>query len=381
MQNKACAVICEYNPFHNGHKYQLEYIKKNFGLPCVGIMSGDFVQRGEIAFADKYSRAEKAAEHGADVILELPFPFCCMTAEKFAEKGVEIAEKSGMCSHLAFGSESGDLESIKKTAELLLDGKFIRELEKSRKENPNISFASLRSEKIAEKLGEKYAVILENPNDILAVEYVKAIIKTNSKLVPIAVERTAAHGADTAACGIFASSSYIRRSFYEKTDGVNKYIPYKITDFGIENIVSAKRRERFWKNVHLALMRETPERLKDICELSGGLEYALVNAAKSRKTIDETMEKLKSKTLTNAKIRRMMLFAFFGVTEEKARENVRYTSVLAMSENGLASELMRIARKEKQIILAQRVSAVKKDKKAYEQYQFCENAGKLLKLC
>ena len=381
MQSKACAVICEYNPFHNGHKYQLEYVKKNLGLPCVCIMSGDFVQRGEIAFADKYARAKKAVENGAGVVLELPFPFCCMTAEKFAEKGVEIAEKSGMCSHLAFGSECADLESIKKTAELLLDENFVKELEKSRKENPNKSFASLRSEKIGEKLGKEYADILENPNDILAVEYVKAIIKTNSSLVPIAVKRTAAHGANEPACGEFASSSYIRRSFYEKTDDVNKYIPYNIEDLGIDNIVSAEKNRRFWKNVHLALMRETPERLKDICELSGGLEYALVNAAKESKNIEETAEKLKSKTLTDAKIRRMMLFAFFGVTEEKARENVRYTGVLAMSESESAAELMRIARREKQIVIAQRVSAVRKDKKAYEQYQFCENAGKLLKLC
>jgi predicted nucleotidyltransferase len=300
-----------------------------------------------------------------------------MTAEKFAMSGVEIAEKCGMCSHIAFGSECADIEKIKAVAVLLLDADFKKELERSRKENPEKSFASLRCDAVREKLGEEYAKILENPNDILAVEYVKAIVKKKSALVPIAVKRTVRFDEER---GEFAPSSFIRRKFYEKDEKNGKYLPYNISEIK-KDIFGKEKINEFTKNVHISLLRETPERLKNISELGGGLEYALICAVKNSENIGEALEKLRCKTLTNAKIRRMFLFSFFGVTKEMEKEMPEYTSVLAMSESKCAADLMRTASKEKRIIIAQKAGAVRKNKKAYEQYKFCENAEKILKLC
>ena len=108
LSAKACGVVCEYNPFHNGHAYQLKQIREILHLPVVCAMSGTFVQRAEPACMPKAARAACAAKHGASLVLELPFPYSCFTAEKFAEAGVRLLGQSGLCSHLAFGSECAD---------------------------------------------------------------------------------------------------------------------------------------------------------------------------------------------------------------------------------------------------------------------------------
>ena len=371
--HKACGIICEYNPFHNGHKYQIEYAKSTLGLPVVCAMSGNFVQRGTAACMDKSIRAESAIKGGADIVLKIPFPYSSMTAEKFARAGVVILSKSGMCSHLLFGSECADTEKLTRIAKLLTDADADKCIQVYQSNNKNISYAMARSLFVKEKLGEEFADILSNPNDILGVEYIKAIIETGSGLIPVAMKRSVnrREGAD----GIFASSSRIRELADEgETDTAGTYIP----DKGV--FAHYRDTSDFYRTLHLSLMAKNPEDLSEICEISDGLEFALVKAARASESYGEMLEKLKSKTVTDAKIRRMALFAFFGVTKEYMTTDVPHTYVLAMSDTSAAKELMRISRKEKEITVAQKIGALKKDEFSEALYNLSRNAERILEL-
>ena len=366
-----CGIVCEYNPFHNGHKYQIEYIKKKFGIPVVCAMSGNFVQRGKPSCMDKKLRAQCAVNNGADVVLEIPFPFSSMTAEKFARAGVTILDQSGMCSHIAFGSECADIEKLSAIAETLADGKLDKSIQVYQKEHPSTSYASARTICIGEKLGEEYSAIASCPNDILAIEYIKAIKETGSRLIPIAIKRTVNRSEGEA--GDFASSSYVRECVMSgKKVDAKKYVP---TDTDLDKVES---KSGFEKLIHLALMAKNPEDLAKIFEINGGLEYAVIKAARSSENYNEMVEKLRCKTLTDAKIIRMLLFAFLGVTDEMAKENPLYTYLLAKAETPEADNLLRTSRKEKRIILGQRISTVRRDPGARKQYEFARNAEEIL---
>lgn len=371
MRTKGCGIVCEYNPFHKGHKYQIEYIKQNLGLPVICAMSGNFVQRGEASCTDKKSRAHSAVKNGADIVLEIPFPYCSMTAERFAKAGVDILAKSSLCSHIAFGSECADVLKLEKIAVFLLDDQAKLSIQVYQSNNPNSSYAVARSEVVKAALGEEFSRILSNPNDILAIEYIKAIKSENYNLIPVAIKRTVDRCDENK--GEFASSSYIRTLLAQgKQPEASGFVPDG-TD-----LAEFVQNHAFYEVIHASFTTRTPEQLANICEISGGLEYAIISAAKNSHNYAEMLENLRSKTLTDAKIRRMLLFGFFGLTKQLANEPVMYTQILACSENEHALELLRKARKEKQIILARRISEIRKDTDAFKQFKFCLDAEKTL---
>ena len=186
-----CGIICEYNPFHNGHRYMIEAVRDKLGDDCAVVcaMSGDFVQRGEAAIFSKHDRARAAVAGGADLVLELPLPWCMAPAETFARGGVGLLAATGVVTHLAFGSESGDLAALEKTARALLDP----DLEPLLKEElaAGQPYAAAR-QRAVERLTGEGADVLARPNDILAVEYLKAMYQKGINLIPLAVPRMGA---------------------------------------------------------------------------------------------------------------------------------------------------------------------------------------------
>ncbi len=342
-------------------------------MPVVCAMSGNFVQRGNPSCMDKAVRAAAAIDGGADIVLEIPFPYSSMTAEKFARAGVTILTKSGMCSHLLFGAETADVEKLTAVAKFLVTDKSKKGIQVYQEKDKSISYARARALCVEECLGKEYTGMLSNPNDILGVEYIKAIIETGSNLVPVALKRSIDRKDEM--CGCFASSSKIRE-LVENGDAERAalFVPDD------KNFAEYLDSDGFYRTLHLSLMTKKPEELKNICEVSDGLEYAVVNAAKSSDSYGEMVERLKSKTLTDAKIRRMLLFSFFGVTKEYMTKDVPYTFVLAMSESDAAKELMRICRKEKTFTVAQKIGAVKKDDFSAQVFEMCRTAEIVLKL-
>lgn len=373
MRGKGCGIICEYNPFHSGHKYQLDLAKKH-GDFTVCAMSGDFVQRGEPAFQEKEVRAENAVKNGADVVLEIPFPFSSFGAEGFAESGVKILDKSGLCESIMFGSECGDTKVLAEIAECVCKDEFLKKIVELRKEEKNMSFAVARQLATEQILGKAYGDVLKNPNDILGVEYIKAIKKTGSALKPIAVKRTTPRGGFDEH---FASSGYIRECFYkEKTEEIyeKNFMPDSCCLEGI-----FENRDEFRKLMLYSFMTKSPTQLEECLEFSKGMGYAVTKSALKSKNFEEMCQSLVNKHTTLSKVRRMLLFGFFSVGKEVYKEDIKYTNILSLSEKG--REAIKAFREDRKIIIASRVKDIKNENMAYRQYSRSRLASEVLRKC
>ena len=222
---KAVGLVTEYNPFHNGHLYHLNKAMELTGADIsVAVMSGDFVQRGEPAVLDKYTRASMALNSGVNLVVELPVNYAVSSAENFAAGALKVLDYIKADS-IAFGSESGDIERLSKLAHVLCDNEDTLYKEISKCTANGISYAAAR-QKVVEKLTDKdTAAMLTSSNNILAVEYLKAIIKNNYAIKPYTVQRQGDSYNDTDIRSDYASATALRGNL--KADNISKYIPVK----------------------------------------------------------------------------------------------------------------------------------------------------------
>lgn len=222
---KAVGLVTEYNPFHNGHLYHLNKAMELTGADIsVAVMSGDFVQRGEPAVLDKYTRTSMALNSGVNLVVELPVNYAVSSAESFAAGALKVLDYIKADS-IAFGSESGDIERLSKLAHILCDNEDTLYKEISKCTANGISYAAAR-QKVVEKLTDKdTAAMLTSSNNILAVEYLKAIIKNNYAIKPYTVQRQGDSYNDTDIRSEYASATALRENL--KADNISKYIPVK----------------------------------------------------------------------------------------------------------------------------------------------------------
>lgn len=222
---KAVGLVTEYNPFHNGHLYHLNKAMELTGADIsVAVMSGDFVQRGEPAVLDKYTRTSMALNSGVNLVVELPVNYAVSSAENFAAGALKVLDYIKVDS-IAFGSESGDIERLSKLAHVLCDNEDTLYKEISKYTANGISYAAAR-QKVVEKLTDKdTAAMLTSSNNILAVEYLKAIIKNNYAIKPYTVQRQGDSYNDTDIRSEYASATALRENL--KADNISKYIPVK----------------------------------------------------------------------------------------------------------------------------------------------------------
>lgn len=338
---KTVAIVSEYNPFHNGHAYQIAEIKRFFGEDTViiAIMSGNYVQRGDVAILGKFQRARMALECGVSLVLELPFPFSLAGAERFASAAIELAHKLGVVDVLSFGSESGNIELLCRTADNVSSPDFnttVKELLKS-DEYKAKGYASVRTLAYEQLYGKEAAVALTTPNNILAIEYIKALKHLKSPIVPHTILRSGTDK-DSPNASLFAGATYLRALILEgKWDAALHYIPseahttlheaYQNGDMPVAlNNLSASV---------LAYLR-LEERTFETAECSGGLYERLRRVSKASGSLDELWQKAATKKYTDARIRRAAIFSYLGVTPAHLRESVLYTQVLAMDGKGQA---------------------------------------------
>ena len=222
---KAVGLVTEYNPFHNGHLYHLNKAMELTGADIsVAVMSGDFVQRGELAVLDKYTRASMALNSGVNLVVELPVNYAVSSAESFAAGALKVLDYIKADS-IAFGSESGNIERLSKLAHILCDNEDTLYNEISKYTANGISYAAAR-QKTVEKLTDKdTAAMLTSSNNILAVEYLKAIIKNNYAIKPYTIKRKGDSYNDTDIRSDYASATALRGNL--KADNISKYIPVK----------------------------------------------------------------------------------------------------------------------------------------------------------
>ena len=327
-------VVCEYNPFHNGHAYHLREsarLTDDQGVVCV--MSGDFVQRGEAALYAKYARAEAAVRGGADVVFELPLPWSLASAEGFARGAVGLLAAIGATT-LSFGTESEDLGILDTLARRLIEPQTVELIRAKMADEPELSFAAARQRVLEELCGEG-ARALETPNNILAVEYLKTIYTENLSLKPLGVRRLgSAH--DGAGEGNTRSASEIRslllrgesadrfmgaaaRSVLERDTAQGRGIPSRAA---IETAILSRLR---------MLRREDFLALPDA---SGGLGERLFRAAGEEPTLDAVFAAVKNKRLAMSRVRRACYCAALGITSNAADGIPPYARLLAANARG-----------------------------------------------
>ena len=328
-------IICEYNPFHCGHKWQLDELRRRNGTEECGIvcaMSGEFVQRGDFAIERAHARAEAAVRGGADLVLELPLPWSIASAEGFARGGVGVLSATGIVDTLAFGSECGETEKLRCAAEALLREDFSERLRDEL--SKGLSFAAARESAARALIGEDAGVLAE-PNDILGVEYCKALLQSDSTITPLAMERRAVGHNEGAAEG-FASASHIRELLTNGEEASAYLTAESAAIYARE--CAAGRAPVTMQNAERAVL----SRLRAMCEEdfarydSGneGLYRRFYDAARTTASVDELLSAVKTKRYAYARLRRMLLAAYLDVTAADVPPEVPYLRVLACNERG-----------------------------------------------
>ena len=342
---RICGVVSEYNPFHKGHAYQIEQAKSHLGedSAVVCCMSSDFVQRGDAAILPKHLRAKAAVLSGADVVLELPAPYALRSAEGFAQSAVDILLGTGVITDLSFGAEDADAGLLHETASLLLEHQTVQDTLLHLK--TGISYAAARERALYARVKEK-AEILQKPNNILAVEYCKALIRRESAVNLLPIERKGA-GHDKGAEGEFASASYIREFLREgKTDEALPYLPETTVAILKESMESGHAlldQSRLENAMLSSLVRLTADDLAALPDANEGLDNRLLEAIRKGRTIEEICAQAKTKRYALSRIRRMIFCAYLGITKEESTTPPPYARVLAFSDKG--REVLKLARK------------------------------------
>ena len=319
-------IVCEYNPFHRGHRKQIGIIREKFGAETgiICAMSGNYVQRGHPAIFDKTLRAEAALRCGADLVVELPVTTVLSSAEGFASGGVAVLSK--LCDGLCFGAETADPDLLEQTARALLGTQFPpllrRELDKGR------SFPAARQAAL-EAMGLP-GKLLESPNNILAVEYCKAIIRQASPMKPLPIFRAGSyHAEETDFENPSATSLRLR---LQKGLDISAYLPEAagqvFTGAPIHTLEAGKR-------AVLGKLRTMSEAEFEALPFgTEGLWRKLMRESRSQATLEDIASAVKSKRYTRSRIDRMILCAYLGITAEMMNTDIPYVRVLGFSNRG-----------------------------------------------
>ena len=384
---KTALIISEYNPFHSGHKYQIEDVRKSYGedTAVIALMSGSFTQRGEIAIADKFTRAECAILGGANLVLLLPFPYSVSSAEFFARAGVEIANNLGIVDILAFGSESGDVATLSEIAKNMLSDDFKVRLEELMKasENKAIGYPKLCEIAYNEIFSSELSSAFFSPNNILAIEYLKALILTNSNIAPYTTKRIGAgYNAEEITNSEHQSASAIRKEFKKDINSALEYIPNssKKTFLKAYNSMSLPCDEDRLSSAVLSFFRlSSPTDSCNIHDADGGLYNRLITSSFKATSITNLTDLAATKKYTTARIRRAIWYSFFGVTSSEIRTMPKYTQALGMDLIG-QTLLKRIKKTTGFPIITKPTATENLDEIALKQKQLSDKADFIFEL-
>jgi len=317
----------------------LEETRRRLGADTaiVGVMSGDFVQRGDFAIVRKQARARAAVESGVDLVLELPLPWAVSSAEGFADGGVQVLQATGLVTHLAFGSECGEAEPLCRLAETLLDQRLDDLVRQEL--GGGVSFAAARQKAVEQLTSPETAALLEQANNVLGVEYCKALLKCGgSSIEPLTVRRSGSGHDAALQAGEHPSGSAIRELLRsgKRQEALDRMAPAMARAYLAEEAagrapVLAETCER----AILARLRSMSE--ADFAKLDEGREglyNRLYDASRTAVSVAEVLEQAKTKRYAYARLRRMVLWAWLGLTPEEMPPQVPYLRVLAANERG-----------------------------------------------
>lgn len=359
---KTAAVICEYNPFHSGHLHQLSEAKKRLDCDAViGMMSGNYVQRGDVAVYPKQIRAKAALYGGIDLVLELPAALTLQSAERYAANAVGTLNALGCVDYLFFGAECPETDLLMNIANVLAYEDSDFKLALRRELDRGLSFAAARSNAVKEIIGGASAEILSTPNNILAVEYCKALIRSGSTIKPYAIARKGVNHDAGGSNNGFASASEIRRRILCGED-ISKFVPEFAADIysGVKPSFIADME----CSLAAALCMTSADKLSQAPDVSEGLENAILRAAFEADTLDGIIAGVKSKRYAYSRIRRIILCSYLGITKADSALTPQYIRILDFNERG--REILSSARSTAALPLAKNGRQIKDNPKALE---------------
>lgn len=332
---KISGIICEYNPLHNGHLYHLQQVRRAGADGIVAVMSGNFVQRGDAAILDKFTRARLAIEGGADLVIELPVPYALAPAENFAMGGVAILTALGNVQEISFGSESGDIRLISQAARAcrVCKSDYADVMEDFLRSG--YSYPEVLSQMVRQLYGEETAAVLRHPNNTLAIAYLNAIEELHSHLTPITIRRHGAgHNATQQAADGSASATYIRQFFSEGGD-----CRHMMPAFSWQALKEARNMGhiasmQYLERLILYKLRTTdPDELQDIAEIGQGLEFRLYKAKRSA-SLEELLGAIRTRRYPMARLRRILLHILLDIRMKDIQTYPPYGRILAFNDMG-----------------------------------------------
>lgn len=348
---KVLGIVGEYNPFHNGHLYHLQQSKKlTSSNYTVAVMSGNFTQRGSTALIDKWSRSEIAIRCGIDLVLELPTLYATSSAENFAEGSIKLLNSLKVVDYISFGAETSNIDILENLADVLY--REPREYKNilSHELGKGLSFPKARENALMLYLNDirKYVNVLSSPNNILGVEYLKALKKYKSNIKPVSIARFETGYNDTNYTANIASATAIRNIVKNGGfDILRRLLPDPSYSILMQNIKQGHvipDLSVFERQIIYNLRKMDVSEIAELPDVSEGLEFSLKKAANSCNNIVEFLNTVKSKRYTSTRIQRILVYCLLGITKKDmllSRKTNPYVRVLALNQRGkfLISEI------------------------------------------
>ena len=352
--SRVLGIIAEYNPFHNGHLYHIARSKQETNAQYViGVISGNFVQRGNTSIINKWIKARMALLNGVDLVIELPTVYSISSAENFAEGAIKIFNSLGIVDTISFGMEANDISTLNNIANVLYNEpkEYITLLSHELKKGS--SYPKARENALMMYLNDikRYANVLQGSNNILGIEYLKAMRKTKSKIVPIGIKRQKVLYNDKYIVDEFASATAIRKMLMTRNvNDISKVMPrnsYLLLGEELKKGHYVIDISRFEKEIIYNLRKMSNEDLSKLPDVSEGLENSIKNAADSCNNIKDLINIVKTKRFTQTRIQRILLYSLLGITKKEmdmSKKVTPYARVLGFNNKGkeLISEMMKL---------------------------------------
>ncbi len=380
------AITAEYNPFHNGHKYHIA--KSHFITKAdyiLAVMSGNFVQRGEPALFDKWTRTKCALLNGVDIVVELPAFFSCCSAEYFASAAVDIMEKTNIVNYISFGTETDDLNEIKTFSKAVLKENDMFKEKLSIYLSQGLSYPAAR-EKALKKSGINTPVF--SSNNILSSEYLKALNKLNSNIAPVAVKRTDKGYNSMEITKNFASATKIRSLFNEDLESVKNFVPENIfdllkTSYVNGNTVTADSLSHI---LNYILRVSSSDELKAILDIREGIENKILKSIKNNYNFKDIAFDVKSKRYSFTGIQRMLIHIILNLKSKDMsyfKENgfCQYIRILGFKKSALPLLKNIMENSSVPVILNIKKDESKLDKKGKFLFDFEKKADDIYYMC
>lgn len=349
---KVLGIVAEYNPFHNGHFYHMQESKKiTEADSCICVISGNFTQRGEPSIVNKWAKTYMALCCGADLVIELPTIYSISSAENFASGAIKIFDSLKIVTDISFGAECNDLATLNTIANVFYSEPANYKTILNHELKRGLSYPMARENAVLMYLNDikRYANVLSNSNNILAIEYLKALKQQKSMIQPNIVPRKNVYYNDQKIVDDFASATAIRKLMLNREYAeVRKVVPrstYQIIgeEYKKNHIILGIK--KYEKEIIYALRVMPIEEIQNLPDVNEGLEFAIKKAASETNDIEELIEKVKSKRYTQTRIQRILLYVLLGITKkdmEDSKKMVPYVRVLGFNSRGkiLISEIM-----------------------------------------